>query len=121
MMTQVNFDSIGGGGATYDSGVIPWTELNGQTEYTVTLGYEPKKIMWNSLGSTYAVIYTYDKDFDSSKFYGTQGTAQISTGTNIGGNTYWNELKSVDANGFTLRKFAQNYAGHGISWVALKE
>ena len=119
--------NLGGGGGGADYGYIPWSELNGQSEYTVTLGYEPKKISWVSGSpSSYIADFFYDKNRDSSHFFGVQNTISASgaaDANNAIGNTsyYWGALKSINTNGFTLAHFVQSYHGSGIYWFASKD
>ena len=112
------------GGGNSDSGFIPWSELNGQTDYPVPLSYKPKRIMWYAGGSpTNKSSYYYDETLNNSKFYGMQGSVNLMAGADIGGATYWNGLKSVETNGFKLEKFTSSYidTNSGIYWFASKD
>lgn len=116
MTTQVNFDSIGGGGSKAASGYITdWTSGDKKVE----IGFEPKSIAWFSPTSTYHTAYFYDADTNATKFYGVQGTTSLWHGVAVGGNLYWNGLKSVDADGFTLEKYDAGYGSGNIFFIAI--
>ena len=110
-------------GGGIDSGFIPWADLSGQSQYKVTLGYKPAKITWFGSNATYHVVYFYDEDTSTTKFYGDQaGTSAGNAGQTIGSSNYTFELSSVDDDGFTLGLVNyQSYAGDGIFYFVSKD
>lgn len=112
-------------GGGIDSGFIPWSDLSGQTEYYLKgLSYKPKRICWFTGGSpSNRTVYYYNEDTSTTLFYGEQGTVTSNNGYSIGGNTYWNGLKSVENDGFKLEKFTSSYmdANSGLYWYTSKD
>lgn len=120
--------TVGGGGSSKVAfGIVPKPTVS-TSDLHIETGFVPKKIMWTTMPSTatYICDYYWDNDKNPSKFYGRQGAANLRTnGANVGGDSYFFGLKSIDAtDGFHLEHIdvtnGANYMGD-IWWAASAE
>ena len=122
MFTEMMMSAGGGGNIKAAKGVIrasDWIGTGASATATVTgLGFKPSHVSVFST-STNHVAYVYDENVSTTKYSGAQGTS-VANFKDMTSNSLYGQFSSIDADGFTLIRYGNNYTSDDIYWAAVE-